>query len=78
MKFLKALAVIIAFFGCAALVIIGQAHEGIGWLGLMLLGLAGLLVLLFLYNRRYTRADRLQKKQMKAREQEQRRGQPHA
>ncbi len=33
-----------------------------------------LLVLLYLYNRRYTRADRLQQKQLKAREREIRRG----
>ncbi len=74
MKFLKTLLVLIAFFGCAALVIVGQLHEGLPWLGLMLLGLAGLLVLLYLYNRRYTRADRLQQKQLKAREREIRRG----
>ncbi len=74
MKYLKALIVLVVFFGCLALVIIGQAHEGMGWLGLMLLGLAGLLVLLFLYNRRYTRADREQKKKLKARERAQRQG----
>lgn len=43
----------IAFIACVAVVII--AHQTVGWLSLafMLAGLAGLLVLLALYNRRH-------------------------
>ena len=36
-----------------ALVVIGQRHIGPKGLGMMLLGLAGLIVLLGLYNRQY-------------------------
>lgn len=38
------------FVLCIALVVIGQRHIGLGGLGLELLGLAGLLFLLWLYN----------------------------
>ncbi|MCI9414170.1 MAG: hypothetical protein HFJ79_03185 [Clostridiales bacterium] len=65
MKLLKTLATLAAFLGCVALIIIGQMNQGAVWLGVMMLGLAGLLVLLFLYNRRYTRADRLAKRKKK-------------
>lgn len=43
----------IAFIACVAVVVI--AHQTVGWLSLafMLAGLAGLLVLLALYNRRH-------------------------
>lgn len=38
------------FVLCIALVVIGQRHIGLGGLGLELLGLVGLLFLLWLYN----------------------------
>lgn len=38
---------------CLALVIIGQRNVSASGLGLQLLGLAGILVLLYLYNRKY-------------------------
>lgn len=38
---------------CLALVIIGQRKVSASGLGLQLLGLAGILVLLYLYNRKY-------------------------
>ncbi len=41
----------IVMIACVALVILGQASVGYPGLGLMLLGLAGLLVLLYIYNR---------------------------
>lgn len=62
MKLIKAIAALAVFIGSLVLIITGQVNPGTGWLGLMLLGLAGLLLLLYLYNRRYTRADRVQKK----------------
>ncbi len=65
MKVLKALLYLAFFIGSVALVIIGQMNRGMIWLGVMFLGLAGLLVLLYLYNRRYTRADRLAKQAVK-------------
>ena len=68
MKALKTLAVLAAFAASLALVIAGQMHDGPLWLGAMLLGLAGLLALLWLYNRRYTRADRIQKRLQKEKE----------
>ena len=58
-SFLKGVGYTTLFVFSVVLVIIGQANRGMVWLGVMLLGLAGLLVLLYLYNRRYTRADRL-------------------
>ena len=73
MKWLKTAAVSALFTGCVALVLIGQAHEGPAWLGLMLPGLAGLLGLLYGYTRRCTRADRLQKRRLRAGERAQRR-----
>ncbi len=58
MAFLRGVLAFAAFIGCIALVIVGQQHRGLPWIGVMLLGLAGLLILLYLYNRRYTRADK--------------------
>jgi presenilin-like A22 family membrane protease len=43
----------IIFVACIAAVIIGQKTVGWGYLALMLGGLAGLLALLWSYNRRY-------------------------
>ncbi len=62
MKLVKAIAALAVFIVSLALIIVGQMNTGAQWLGLMLVGLAGLLLLLWLYNRRYTRADREQKK----------------
>lgn len=38
---------------CFALVIYGQKTVGIPYLGIQLVGVAGLLTLLYIYNRRY-------------------------
>lgn len=38
---------------CLALVIVGQRNVSVSGLGLQLLGLAGILLLLYLYNRKY-------------------------
>ena len=62
MKLVKAIAALAVFIVSLALIIVGQMNTGAQWLGLMLVGLAGLLLLLWLYNRRYPRADREQKK----------------
>ncbi len=43
----------IFFCVCVALVVIGQRNIGPAGLGIMLLGLAGLIFLLWLYNRQY-------------------------
>ena len=65
MKVLKVIGLLLVFAACVALVIIGQMNRGAIWLGVMLIGLAGLLVMLYFYNRRYTRADRLAKRKSK-------------
>lgn len=65
LSILKALGYIALFILSVSLVIIGQANRGMIWLGVMLLGLAGLLVLLYLYNRKYTRADHLAAKKQR-------------
>ncbi len=62
MTWLKGLLALAAFIGCMALIIVGQRFRGLPWIGVMLLGLAGLLALLYLYNRRYTRGDKKPKK----------------
>lgn len=69
LSFLKGLGYAALFVLSVALVIIGQANRGMIWLGVMFLGLTGLLVLLYLYNRKYTRADRLAAKKQKESEQ---------
>ncbi len=43
----------IVFVVCICLVVVGQKHIGPGGLAVMLLGLAGLIVLLWLYNKQY-------------------------
>ena len=68
MNILRGLAGVVAFAFCVALVIIGQTIRSPMGLLIMLLGLAGLLVMLWIYNRRYTRADRIAKKAEKAAE----------
>ena len=45
--------VAVVFCVCIALVVIGQRNIGLAGLGMELLGLAGLLFLLWLYNRKY-------------------------
>ena len=44
---------VVVFIVCLALVIMGQKNISAAGLGMELAGLAGLLVLLYLYNRRY-------------------------
>ena len=68
MKAWNMLAALAVFAASLALVIAGQMHDGPLWLGAMLLGLAGLLALLWWYNRGYTRADRMQKRREKEKE----------
>ncbi len=70
MQILKVLGLVIWFAASLTLVVIGQLKDGPVWLGVMLLGLASLLAMLWLYNRKYTRADRLVKRQQKERERE--------
>lgn len=70
MQILKVLGYVIWFAASLTLVVIGQMKDGPMWLGVMLLGLASLLAMLWLYNRKYTRADRLVKRQQKERERE--------
>lgn len=43
----------VLFLGCAALVIIGQKTISYLSAGLMLVGLAGMLLLLYIYNRKH-------------------------
>ncbi len=52
-KILTGILIAIVFFVCVALVIVGQRNIGPGGLCTMLLGLAGLIFLLWLYNRQY-------------------------
>lgn len=52
-KFVKGAAVFAVFVISMALVIWGQRHVGPGGLGIMVLGLAGLIALLWLYNKQY-------------------------
>ncbi len=52
-KIITGLLVAIVFIVCIVLVIVGQKNIGPSGLLMMLAGLAGLLVLLWLYNRQY-------------------------
>lgn len=52
-KILIGIIVAIVFVVCIALVVIGQRNIGPAGLGTMLIGLSGLIVLLWLYNRQY-------------------------
>ena len=49
----KAILMAAVFVVCVALVAMGQKSIGIVGLATMILGLAGLLVLLFVYNKKY-------------------------
>ena len=52
-KLLLGILIAVVFVVCIALVIVGQSKIGPSGLLMMLVGLAGLLVLLWLYNRQY-------------------------
>lgn len=52
-KIITAIVILIIFIVCLALVIVGQRYIGLGGLLTMLAGLAGLVFLLWLYNRQY-------------------------
>ncbi|MNM77252.1 hypothetical protein D3C81_890980 [compost metagenome] len=52
-NYLRNLLMLIVFIVGLGLVIVGQKHIGPSGLGLMLLGLAMLISLLWLYNRKY-------------------------
>lgn len=52
-KVLIGVLVALVFCACIVLVIVGQRNIGMAGLGLELLGLAGLIFLLWLYNRQY-------------------------
>ena len=52
-KIVIGILIAIVFCVCVALVIIGQRNIGLAGLGTELLGLAGLITLLWLYNRQF-------------------------
>lgn len=52
-KKIKVILHIVAFIVFMSLIIIGQKTVGVGYLGMMLIGLIGLMVQLYLYNRKY-------------------------
>ena len=52
-KILQGIIALIVFAVCIWLVVAGQRHIGPAGLGVMLIGLAGLVVLLWLYNRKF-------------------------
>ena len=52
-KLLLGILIAVVFVVCIALVIVGQRIIGPSGLLMMLVGLAGLLILLWLYNRQY-------------------------
>jgi len=52
-KIVTAIVVLIVFVVCVALVVIGQRYIGASGLMIQLVGVAGLVVLLWLYNRQY-------------------------
>lgn len=52
-KALKIILKFVVFFVCIVLVIIGQKNIGVQGLCTMIIGLAGLLVLLYQYNKKY-------------------------
>lgn len=52
-KVIKNVVLLVIFIVCLALIIIGQKNISATGLSMELIGLAGLLVLLFLYNRKY-------------------------
>lgn len=52
-KLVAAVAVLIVFVVCVVLVVVGQRNIGAAGLMTQLVGVAGLVVLLWLYNRQY-------------------------
>jgi len=54
-KWLKMIVIILIFAVCVYLIVYGQRQTGVRELVLMLIGLTGLLGLLFTYNARYKR-----------------------
>lgn len=52
-KMLLGILLAIIFIVCIILVVVGQKHVGPAGLAVMLLGLVGLVLLLWLYNRQY-------------------------
>ena len=52
-KVIKNVILLVVFVVCLGLVIIGQRNISLTGLSMELVGLVGLLVLLFLYNRKY-------------------------
>ena len=52
-KIVTAIVVLIVFVVCVALVVIGQRNIGASGLMIQLVGVAGLVVLLWLYNKQY-------------------------
>lgn len=52
-KWLLGLLYFVIFVVCIVLIVVGQKTIGASYLGIMLLGLAGLIVLLWIYNRKY-------------------------
>ncbi len=52
-KIIIGILVAVIFVACIALVVVGQRNVGLHGLGMELLGLAGLLFLLWLYNHQF-------------------------
>ena len=52
-KVITGIIVFVIFVVCVSLIVIGQKIVGLPWLCMMLVGLAGLVFLLWLYNRKY-------------------------
>ncbi|MCI7181374.1 MAG: hypothetical protein SOY12_05075 [Schaedlerella sp.] len=52
-KYLKAILCLVVIAVCIVLVVVGQKTVGIPYLLMELAGLAGLLVMLYLYNKKY-------------------------
>jgi hypothetical protein len=53
LKIGKRILIAVVFVGCVSLVMMGQKDIGIAGSGMMLAGLAGLLCLLYGYNKKY-------------------------
>lgn len=53
MRYVMGLLYLLIFIGCIVLVVTGQRTIGPGGLGVMLVGLAGILLLLYHYNNKY-------------------------
>lgn len=52
-KYVKTIACLVVFIVCIVLVVVGQKTVGIPYLLMELLGLAGLLIMLYFYNKKY-------------------------